>query len=282
MIRVVTESVADLPPELVQEWGFRTIPYLITWDDTTYLDGIELEAGRLYRAMKQEMVTASTAFPSPVAFADFYRQAAEGADGIVSVHISGALSGGYAQAAQTAAKATDLPPIRAVDSRTLSMAQGYIALAAAQAAAQGSTLDEVAAAAEKARGEVYFVAALDTLEYLFRSGRLRRSAYLMGSVLKLKPLIAAVDGLLQPAGRARNAGQAIKRIAAMVADRAEGKRLHLTVLHSDNLEGAHQLLDSVRELVTPVDGYLGQITPALGVHGGPGLVAACIWAESVG
>jgi len=279
MIRVVTESVADLPSEVAQQWGIRTVPYLITWDGTTYLDGVELDPGRLYEAMHHGTQSVSTGFPSAKAFEDLYRQAADGADGIVSIHISGDLSGGYAQAAQTAAQLSGLPPIRAVDSRTISMAQGYVALAAAKRAAQGGTLEEVAAAAEKARDEVHFIAAVDTLEYLFRGGRLKRSTYLIGSALRIKPMIATVEGKLQPVGRARNSGQAIKKVAALVEERARGKTLHLTVVHAGNPEGAQALLAAVKSVAEPVDGYMGQITPALGAHGGPGLVAACMWAE---
>lgn len=279
MIKVVTESVADLPEDLVRQWGIHTVPYLITWDGATYLDGVELTPARLYDAMHQGIQSVSTSFPPSTAFEELYRRAAEGADGIVSVHISGGLSGGYAQAAQTASQLTDLPPIRAVDSRTISMAEGYVAMAAAKRAAQGGTLDEVAAAAEKARDEVDFLAAVDTLEYLFRGGRLKRSTYLIGSALRIKPLIGTVNGLLQPIGRARNSGQALKKVAAMVEERARGKTLHLTVVHAGNPEGAEELLGAIKAVAEPVDGYIGQITPALGAHGGPGLVAACIWAE---
>ncbi len=279
MIRVVTESVADLPKDVAQQWGIRTVPYLITWDGTTYLDEVELDPARLYDAMHRGIQTVSTGFPSSVAFEDLWRQAADGADGIVSVHIGGELSGGYAQAAQGAARVTGLPPIRTIDSRTVSMAEGYVALAAAKRAARGGTLDEVATAAEKARDDVYFIAAVDTLEYLFRGGRLKRSAYLIGTALRIKPMIATIGGELQPVGRARNAGQAIKKIAATVAERARGKTLHLTVVHSANPEGAEELLAAVTALAQPVDGRIGQITPALGAHGGPGLVAACMWAE---
>lgn len=279
MIRVVTESVADLPEDVAQQWGIRTVPYLITWDGTTYLDGVELDPARLYDAMHQGLQTVSTGCPSSVAFEELWRQAADGADGIVSVHVSGDLSGGYAQAAQTAAQVTGLPPIRTIDSRTISMAQGYVALAAAKRAAQGGTLHEVATAAEKACDDVYFIAAVDTLEYLFRGGRLKRSAHLIGSALRIKPMIATIGGKLQPVGRARNSGQAIKKIASTVAERAQGKALHLTVVHAGDPEGAQHLLEAVKALAQPVDGRIGQITPVLGAHGGPGLVAACMWAE---
>ncbi|NPV09698.1 MAG: DegV family protein [Anaerolineae bacterium] len=280
MIAVVTESVADLPPALVQEWGIPTVPYVVTWDGNTYRDGVDLDPSELYRAMRTPDTSVSTGFPSAAAFEELYQKAGEGADGVLSVHISGDLSGGYAQAAQVASRMASALPIRALDSRTVSMAQGYVALAAARAASLGRSLEEVVRAAEKARDEVFFVAAFDTLEYLFRGGRLKRSAYLLGSALRIKPIIAAVDGKLQPIGRARNLSQAIRRIADMVAERAKGTTLHFTAMHSDNLEGAHQLLESVTARVKPVDGYVNQITPALGAHGGPGLVAACIWAET--
>lgn len=280
MISVVSESVDNLPVGLAAEYGIARVPYLLMLDGKELLDGVTVRPSDLYREMRQRAVSASTSFPPPRAFADAYRSVADGADGIVSCHISSELSGGYTQAVQAAEAVGVSCPIRPVDTRTVSMAQGFVALAAARAAKAGATLEQVYAAALKARDEVSFVGTFDTLEYLFRSGRLQRNAYIIGSVLHFKPIIGAVDGLLKPQGRVRSLTKGIGRLAEMVIEKAQGKKLHLGAVHANNIAGAEHLRNLVARQVQLIESYIEDITPALGCHAGPGAVGACVWAES--
>ncbi|MHB0875796.1 MAG: DegV family protein [Anaerolineae bacterium] len=279
MIAVVSESVDNLPASVAAEYGITQVPYLVIRDGKELLDGVTVQAADLYRDMRQGPLAVSTSFPAPGAYVDAYRKAAAGADGIVSCHLSSALSGGYGQAVVAAGVAEVPCPIRPVDTHTVSMAQGFVALAAARAARAGATLEQVHAAAIKARDEVFFIAAFDTLEYLFRGGRLKRSAYVIGSALHFKPIIAAVDGALKPQSRVRNLSKGIGRLAEVVIERAQGKKLHLGAVHADNRAGAEQLRNLVARQVQMVESYIEDITPALGCHAGPGIVGACLWAE---
>lgn len=279
MIAVVGESVANLPLALAAEYGIAAVPYLVIRDGRELLDGVTVRAADLYRDMRRGVLSVSTSFPAPGAFAQAYQAAAAGAEGIVSCHISGSLSGGYGQAVEAAKAAPESCPIRPVDTRTVSMAQGFVTLAAARAARAGATLEQVHAAALKARDEVSFIAVFDTLEYLFRGGRLKRSAYVIGTALHFKPIIATSDGVLKPRSRVRNLGKGIAHLAEVVIQRAQGKKLHLGAVHADNRSGAEHLRDLVARRVQIVESYVEDVTPALGCHSGPGVVGACIWAE---
>ena len=279
MIAVLTESVANLPEEVARDLGITVVPFLVVRGDAQLEDGIKVQAADLYREMRQGTIAVSTSFPAPGTLADAYRAAAKGSDGIVSIHVSSGISGGYAQAVESAKMAEVACPVRPIDSRTVSLAQGFVALAAARAARAGAALAEVEAAALKARDESRFVAAFDTLEYLFRGGRLKRSAYVIGSALNFKPLIGMTDGVLKPAGRLRSLSKAIAKLADMVVESSQGKRLHLGATHADNRAGAEQLISLVTKQMPVVASYVEDITPVLGVHTGPGVVAANWWAE---
>jgi len=284
MIAIVSESPADLPPRLAEQYGISIVPYpySMSWDGGPPRDGATIDLPDLYRAMRDApaSVSVSTSAPSIGAFIEQYRAAAETAEGIVSVHLSSHLSGGFARAVLAASEAGLSCPIRHVDSGTVSMAEGYVALAAARTARQGGTLEEAERAALKDRDEVFFVVALETLEYVFRSGRVKRSAYLLGSTLSIKPIIGVVDGVAKPLSRTRSMGQATDKIASMVVERSVGKRLHLTAVHVDCPERAQELREKIEAQVQPVETYVLEVTPVIGGHTGPGLVGAAIWAES--
>jgi DegV family protein with EDD domain len=218
----------------------------------------------------------STSRPGPFAFLSAYEQAAEeGADGIVSIHLSADMSGTY-ESAVLAAK--DAPvPVRVVDSRSLGMGIGYAVVTAAQLAALGVGLDEVAAAAEKRAAASKTVFYVDTLEYLRRGGRIGAAAAFLGSALAVKPLLHLVDGHIEPLEKVRTAARAIARLEEVAVGHAGDAEVDVAVHHLANRERADVLAARLRDRLPRVGQlHVSEVGAVVGAHVGPGMLAVVV------
>lgn len=217
-VAIVTDSTAYLPPQTRERHAITTVPLTVVIGDRALEEGTEISARSLAEAL-QKRRPVTTSRPSPEVFAAAYREAAEaGARGVVSLHLSAEVSGTY-DAAVLAAK--DAPvPVRVVDTRMVGMALGFCALAAAEVAEAGGSLDEVVAAAEKrvAGTSAYFY--VDTLDYLRRGGRIGAAQALLGSALAVKPLLELDGGRIELREKVRTASKAIARLEEIAVERA--------------------------------------------------------------
>lgn len=272
---VVTDSTAHLTPEEVDGLGLVVVPLDVVISGRTGLDGVQVHADEVARALSAwEPVTTSR--PAPARFLAAYDRAqAEGAGAVLSVHLSGALSG-TVEAARLAAREARLP-VTVLDSQQIGLALGFAVLAAARAAATGAGLEQVTsvAAATLAGSSTDFY--VDTLEHLRRGGRVGAASAFVGGVLAVKPLLTIRDGRIEPLEKVRTAGRALARLADIAAERAGDRAVLLGVQHLDAQDKAHQvasLLAQRMPAAAPV--LVRQMGAVIGAHVGPGVVAVVV------
>jgi DegV family protein with EDD domain len=269
-VRVVTDSTADLPSEVVQELGITVIPLPVLFGDEVYRDGVDLSSEEFFERLTTSPVLPTTSQPSVGVFLETYRKLAAETDEIVSIHITARSSGTCESALQASRSLGGSARIEVVDSQTASMGIGFQAIAAARAARAGASLDEVAAAARSVCRRVHTLALLETLEYLRRGGRIGRAQAFLGSVLNLKPLISIRDGVVHPVARVRTRARALDQMLRYCM--AYGDLEDVAILHGTTPEDAESLAQRIREQQPDVPIYVGRLGPALGVHGGPGII----------
>ena len=268
MIRIVTDSSCDLPSDEIARHRVTIVPLTIRFGDEEFVDGVDLSVEEFWQRLEHTGVLPETATPSVGRFHEAFRTLiSEGADGIVVVCISAEMSG-TAGAARVAAEHTAAGiPIRVVDSRSVSLALGLSASAAAERAATTGSIEAVVEATEDAAARTELFAVLDTLDHLHRGGRIGGAAAFVGELMRVKPLISIDDGRVAAAGRTRTRKRAVAAIVEHVAERA-GDIERIGIIHSghDDLE---QITAAIDDLVdtTPLVARLG---PVVGTHAGPG------------
>ncbi|MEU5428750.1 DegV family protein [Streptomyces olivoreticuli] len=274
-VAVVTDSTAYLPQRAMERYDITAVPLTVVLDDEALEEGTEISARSVAQAL-QKRRPVTTSRPGPEVFAATYRAAAEaGAQSIVSLHLSAEISGTYDAAVLAAA---DAPvPVRVVDTGMVAMALGFCALAAAETADAGGTLDEAVAAAEKrAQGTVAFF-YVDTLDYLRRGGRIGAAQALLGSALAVKPLLQLDDGRIELREKVRTASKAIARLEEIAVERAGVAPVDIAVHHLAAPDRATLLADRLRERVPGlVDLHVSEVGAVIGAHTGPGLLGVVV------
>ncbi len=236
-------------------------------------------ASRRSRSLAQALQkrrSVTTSRPSPQVFAETYRRVAEsGASGIVSLHLSAELSGTH-DAAVLAAREAPVP-VRVVDTGMVAMALGFCALAAAETAEAGGTMDEAVTAAEKRADGTSAYFYVDTLDYLRRGGRIGAAQALLGSALAVKPLLQLEDGRIELLEKVRTASKAIARLEELTAERAGNAEVDIAVHHLAAPDRAAALADRLRERVPGLaDLHVSEVGAVIGAHTGPGLLGAVV------
>lgn len=274
-VMVVTDSSARLPDESVADWGIRVVPLHVLVDGRDLRDGVDEFPADLY-----QRTGVSTAGASPEQLAAAYRQALadSGGDGVVAVHISGALSSTVGAAEHAAAEFGGA--VRVVDSKSAAMGTGFVALAAARAARNGDSLDDVVAQADSTAARLRAYLVVQRLENLRRSGRIGTAASWLGTALALKPLLRLDDGKLVLAQRVRTTSKATAAMVEQVLDAVGEGRAALAVHHVDNPDGAAQVAATLASAL-PACGpaIVTDLGPVLGVHLGPGAIAVVVAPE---
>jgi len=273
-VRVVTDSTADLPPEVVQELGITVIPLPILFGDEVCHDGVDLTSEEFFERLTTSPVLPRTSQPPVGVFLETYRKLAPETNEIVSIHITARGSGTCESALQAGKSLGDSPRVEIVDSESASMGIGFQVIAAARAARAGASLEGVVAAARSVCRRVHALALLETLEYLRRGGRIGRAQAFLGSVLNLKPIIAIRDGVVQPVARVRTRARALDQLFQY--SMAHGDLEDVAIMHGTTPEDAEMLARRVREHLPDVPIYIGRLGPALGVHGGPGIIGIVV------
>lgn len=267
VVRVVTDSSCDLPADVVREHNITVVPLSIRFGEEEFVDGRDLTPSAFWAKSAASAVLPSTAAPSPGAFEQAFRDAAAaGASGVVCINLSSKLSATI-QAAETAAKAlAGVAPVRAVDSKSVSLGLGTICIAAAKAGAAGASVDEIVALAEDMAARTRIHATLDTLENLKKGGRIGAAKALMGTMLSVKPVIEVIDGAVEAGPKVRTRSKAFQFLVDRV--KAEPSVENLAVLHGDapDVEAFLELLAPhfPRERIV-----VGQLGAVVGSHTGP-------------
>lgn len=270
-IAIVTDSAACLPIELIREYSIHVLPFTLMFENRVYRDGVDISTIEFYRRLRQAKQLPTTSQPSVGDFQELYTALAREAEGIVSIHIPAALSG-TVNAARSAARECPQVPIRVVDSGSAVMAQGFVVLAAARAAAKGASLDQVVQAAEAVIPRVNLYATLDRFDYLARSGRVPGVAALLGSALGLHPVFNLRQGRVGLAIRTRTRRDAVKYMLERMAQEVQQRPVHAAVFHADAADQAEELRKQVMEQFHCVELYVTEFTPVMGAHTGPGVI----------
>lgn len=278
-IRLVTDSTASVPPEVADEMGITVVPLQVIIGATTYDEGSDGATPEMLAQALREYLPVSTSRPNPEEMLEVYeRLAAEGATEIVSIHLSGELSGTY-ESAMLAAKQSPVP-VTTVDSRQVGVGTGFAVLAAARVLADGGNAQEAAAAARSLSERTDALFYVDTLEYLRRGGRVGAVGALLGSALAVKPILEVVDGRIVPKEKVRTAGKALARLADLAITAADEAEVDVAVAHLASPERAAQLAERLQDALADQLGgrevLIGEIGAVLGAHVGPGMVAVCV------
>ena len=274
---IVTDSTASLPAEVAAERGIVVVPLQVVIGSATYdEDGATPE---MVAAALKSYTPVSTSRPAPAVLLETYEKAvADGATEIVSVHLSGDMSGTF-ESAQLAAR--DAPvPVHTVDTRQVGVATGYAALAAADCLDAGGSAEDAARAARERAAATTALFYVDTLEYLRRGGRIGAAAALLGGALAVKPLLRIEDGRVANLEKVRTAAKALSRLEDLVVEAAGSRPIDLCVSHLASPERAaalsERLADRLADNLEGRDVWCGELGAVLGAHVGPGMVAVCV------
>ncbi len=273
-VRIVTDSIADIPQAMAAELGITVIPAIVRFGDEVFEDGVNLSNEEFYQRLCSSPVLPQTSVPPVGVFEETYRRLGEDTHEIVSIHVPAGLSG-MVNAATVAARAVPGVRIEVVDSTNICMAQGWLAVMAARAAREGRSIDDVMGLVRASIPKVRLLAVLDTLEYALKGGRIGKGKALVGTLLRVKPLIQILNGELLPVENVRTMRRATARLVELTA--AMAPFAELGIAHAD----APDLARELREMLAPfhpVDRILiAEAGPVLGAHAGPGAAGiACV------
>lgn len=276
VVRIVTDSTADLPTDVAQELGIAVVPLRVFFGDESYLDGVDLDNAGFYEKLTASKELPTTSQPAPAAFQETYQRLIdEGAEGILSIHLSAKLSGTY-QAACTArdalSESAGRAPLVLIDSQSISIGMNYAILEAARLAQAGRSLAELQAYVEDTLARSSVLAVLDTLEYVRRGGRIGAASALLGNMLSFKPIISIKDGEVVPVERPRTRSKAYARLAQMLAAMGNVEAVSIAASNPEVGQQLKEALASVYAREVPIY-TLGAV---LGVHTGPGTAAIAV------
>jgi DegV family protein with EDD domain len=269
-VRIVTDSAADIPSDVVAAEGITVVPLTVSFGDESFVSGVELSTEDFWQKMRTSSVAPATAAPSAGDFQEtFEKLFADGADGIVSVHLSSKLSATY-QSAVLAAQEVGRGRVEVVDTLAVSAGTGLLALHATKRAAAGASAGEISTELNTMRSRIRLYGAIDTLEYLRRGGRIGGAQALLGTMLKVKPVISLDEGIVEPVARVRTRIKALEHIADLVAkDAASINRL---VVISGDASDTDRFVSLLEPTVKVPPSDVWTFGPIVGAHAGPGIV----------
>lgn len=272
-VRIVTDSTADLPPSVSSDLNIEVVPLKIHWENTTYLDGVDLHPEEFFEKLASAVSLPTTSQPTPGEFESVYRGLSE-AEGIVSIHVSGKLSGTIQSAELAQREVRNGPDIVIVDSLTASLGLGLVAIAAAEAARDGASLSEVAALARSLVPRLHLVFLVDTLKYLEKGGRIGKAQAFLGTLLSVKPILTVRDGEVHPLERVRTMRRAMERFNDLLASFPNPERQ--AVMHATSPTEAEELARRLKPRSPNRDVLISRIGPVVGTYLGPGAIGATV------
>jgi DegV family protein with EDD domain len=277
-VKILTDSVAQVPPDLANKYQIGVIPFSIIIEEKSYKDGINLKPAEFYRRMRTETIVPRTSQPSLGEYLQFFeKHIIQGSESILYLSLPATLSGAFSTASKAAMMLEEdysELKIAVIDTRTATIAQGFLAIKAAQAAKDGAKFETVVKLAKESRSKVGFVAMLETLFYLERGGRVGKAAYLAGSLINIKPIITIDnEGQVAPAGTIRGEKKCLQRLIECMENAIDDQALsQVAVMHADAFEKAEQLQQLAAEHFKLDVKIISDFTPVMGAHAGPGVL----------
>ena len=276
-VKVVTDSVSDLPAQVAQELGITIVPLNVRFGEEVYRDGIDLTTDQFYEKLRHGQFLPVTSVPPPATFAEAYDKLSKETDEILVITLTAKLSGTYEVAVQSVELMKRKCRVEVVDSQWAVMALGFIVIASARAAQNGASLDELLDLTRRNMNRVDIRGAFDTLEYLRRGGRIGKAQALLGSMLKVNPIVYLKDGLVEPAGRTRSRTKAIEYLYDFAASYSNIEEL--AVENAACPDDAELLVERLGSIFPQERIYRSRTTPVIGTHTGPGLLLIAIMGD---
>lgn len=273
-VKVITDSTADLSPELAQEWDIGVVPIYVRFGDEVYRDGVDLDSDEFFKKLTSIAPHPSTSQPAPADFSGIYSKYMGNTDGIISIHISSKISGTCNSALLAKAMFESSCPIEVVDSTFNSGGLALVILAAARLAQAGKSLPEVLEGTKQAIRQVEMLGMFDTMKYLARSGRINRAIAATGNVLNVKPLLTFRNGEIVRAGMVRAVSRGMDHIYDFV--RSKENIREMVVVHSAAPERADELRLRLGSLFPAEEITVLRMGAALGANGGPGVILVAL------
>jgi len=281
MVKVITDSCASIPDELVSQLDIEVVPYFMHRGVETLRDLVDVKRREFFDWLSTADHVPKTANPSPGDYLEAFRRAADRAKEIVAVTMTSKGSGAYQSALAAKEMAGEMMPdlkIEVVDTLQVAMVHGWAAIEAARGALEGLGLKDVAATAGRVASRGMMIQTADTLRYLYLGGRIGRAQHLVGSVLNIKPLISMQDGVIVALGQARSRAKAYGRMTELMRQRvARGDRIKAAFTHAAAHGEAERLRDLVCQCFDCAETVIAELSPVLGVHTGPGTVGVCFF-----
>lgn len=269
-VTVVTDSVANLPADVTEKYGIPIVPLRIVWDGEVFRDGVDITPQEFYVRLQEDKRMPTTSTIAPEELLQVLRPLAEEGKSIVAIFLAHELSATVDVAQKVQLLAPTLP-LHVVDSRTAAMAEGFVVLEAARAAADGATVEQVVARAQAMIPRVHILGVVETLEYLRRGGRIGTAAAFLGSMLQMKPIVGIPPGHGSVIGvaRPRTWKNAIEQMLELMGEEVGERPVHAAIGHGAREEEAHALAEALRQRFDVQELYITYFTPVMGVHTGP-------------
>ena len=268
-VAIVTDGASSLTPAMGKEYGLHVAPVYVTFNEQTYLSGVNLDAAEFYRLLRANKKLPTTAQPTAQDFIDIYTKLAEDVDEIVTVVISHHMSATL-QSALMAQEQFKTVPVHVIDSESVTLGLGMMAIAAARAAAQGQDARQVVQLLEKIKQSMNVIFTVETLEYLQKGGRIGGATAFLGSALSIKPILYIKDGRIEPLERVRTRKRALARLLELVEEKVGKSEAHFAVLHCEAGEEARELGEQVKAKFNCAEMVIAEAGPVIGTHAGPG------------
>jgi DegV family protein with EDD domain len=281
MVQVIVDSCASIPDKLVKQLDIKVVPYYIHRGVETLRDLVDVKGKEFFSWLAKSDHVPQTANPGPGDYLTAFRKAAEKAKEMVTIHMTSKGSGAYQSALAAKEMAREMLPelrIEVVDTLQVAMVHGWAAIEAARGALEGLSLEEVACVARDVAGQGTMIQTAETLRYLYLGGRIGRAQHLVGSALKIRPLIGMEDGTIVALGKARSQAKAYRQMISLMQQKvAPGRRIKAAFTHVAALEEAEHLRALVSQRFDCIETLTAELSPALGVHTGPGTVGVCYY-----
>jgi DegV family protein with EDD domain len=272
MVKIVCDSTSDLPIEIAGKYGISVVPLNVHFGTDTYQDGISISPEVFYKRLAANHVHPTTSAPAPGLYTELYEKLSRETDEILVLTISGGISATYESALQAINMVGGLSEIKVIDSRLTCGGLFLPALKAAQAAQQGAKLKEIASMVKDVLSRTHAYMIFDTLEYLQKGGRIGKAQALVGSLLKFNPIITMKDGVIAPVAKPRSRGKAKEALVEIVR-KTPGIEEIILEDASTPVE-LEELADRIGAFFPREKIYRGKISPVIGVHTGPSVMAA--------
>ena len=280
-VAIVTDTIACLPPEMVRQYQLQVLPINLYFGDKVYREWIDITPAQAYEQFLKDPKSFKTSAPSPMDCLEAYRELSKRTKDILCITVSSKLSMVYESATVAKEQAkTEIPgmTIEVLDSYRATAAEGFVALAAARAAEEGKSLAEVVKAAEEMRDKVGVVILLDTMRYVYRSGRIPKIAARAGSILNIRPIFT-VSGLVHFVGLARSKEQGINQLLRKMRNKVGQAPVHVAVMHAYALEEAQRLKERVSSEFDCAELWLSEFSPVMGYACGTGTLGLAFYPE---